>query len=501
MSKGDNFVLSGKFGPYVNVDAVVDTLRYQNHFVTIFGKQSEQIWAYEDGIYKLTGREIIQTESENLLGTWAKTKVINEIIAKIKRQTAISREEFDNIPKELLPLKNGVLNFKTGEFSDYNPKYYFKTKIDVKYNPKAECSKWLDFIEQTFYSDDILVIQEWWGFCLYRDYFEKKGFIGVGSADTGKSVFQNVLLKFFGTQNTSGLSLQKISMDNNFSKSSLYGKYVNLYDDMSAKDINETGGFKMVTGRSPITAEYKFGDEFQFINFAKMTFCCNKIPAIKDTDDITYYNRWFPIPFDNVVQESEKDKFLIEKLTTEEEMSGILNWALEGLNRLVKNGKFSYNKSPEEIKSIMDRSSHPLAEFTQDCLEECQDSKITKEEMFQIYSEWAKQKNKSRVTIDKLGKQLPRYANFIIDTRDGKVRAWNNVKINENNDTLHTFLKNLRGQGLYIQRLDKSLKKVCNQSQEDEVINDTLHTNSQKELSEEDKKLLEDFDEDESDAS
>ena len=472
-----NLIGAGKFGKYVKIDSVCEVIRDEYDFATIFGKKGEEIWVYEDGIYKPNGREIIQTYTEELLNSYAKTKVVLEILNKTKRQTSVSREEFDDIPIELLPLSNGVLNFKTNEFLDYDPKYYFKTKIDVKYNSNAKCPKWLEFIGQTFAPDDVLVIQEWWGFCLYRDYFIKKGLIGVGDGDTGKSVFQNVLLKFFGVQNTSGLNLQKIVKDENFSKSSLYNKYVNLFDDMSSKDINEGGGLKMVTGRSPITAEYKFGDEFQFINFAKMTFCCNKIPPIKEADDITYYNRWLPIPFDNVVVESEQDKFLIQKLTTQEEFSGILNWALEGLKRLLENSKFSYTKSVDEIKMIMDRSSSPLAEFTFDCLEECKDSKVTKDIMFQFYTEWAKINNKSRETKERLGRNLPRYAKFIIEGRQGAVRYWNNVKFKINNDTYDTFINNICNPSIYIRGLDKGLKKVSplspikNNSGKDKKIN------------------------------
>ena len=134
MSRGDNFIRYSKQGyPYVCIDAVVDTIQCDKYFVTIFGKKSEEVWMYDEGVYKPTGRAIILTEAESLLGSWAKTAVVNEILNKIKRQTELSREEFDNIPKELLPLENGVLNFKTDEFLNYNPNYYFKTKIKVKY--------------------------------------------------------------------------------------------------------------------------------------------------------------------------------------------------------------------------------------------------------------------------------------------------------------------------------------------------------------------------------
>lgn len=461
----------------INLSEIVKYLSECFDFKTIYGKKSEEIWFYEDGIWKPKGREFIETEIEKVLEGLANTRLVHEVLNSVKRKTAIDRKIFDDIPIELIPLKNGVLNLVTLDFFDYTPKYYFKTKIDVNYNPNAKCKKWLKFVKEAFYKEDVPVVQEWWGFCLYRDYFIKKGFIGVGEQDTGKSVFQNVIFEFFGTQNISGLNLQKIVKDNNFSKSSLYNKYVNLYDDMSARDINEGGGFKMVTGRSPITAEYKFGDEFQFINYAKMTYCCNKIPPIKDTEDITYYNRWLPIPFDNVVPEGKQDKFLVKKLTTDDELSGILNWALVGLKRILRQKRFSYDKNSEEIKEIMDKSSSSLAEFAHNCLEKSLNSTITKQEMFNFYTNWAQKNNKKLSTIEELGKKLPRYAKYLAE-RHGKVRFWKHVKFKNkgdsgNLDTLDTISKNKGIGNLDIYNKQNS-KKVSKVSEEHPELNYTI---------------------------
>ena len=57
------------------------------------------------------------------------------------------------------------------------------------------------------------------------------------------------------------------------------------------------------------------------------------------------------LKFDNVPD--KLDPFLRKKLWTNEEMSGILNWALEGLYKLLDNGKFSYTKTPEEVKNFL----------------------------------------------------------------------------------------------------------------------------------------------------
>jgi len=39
------------------------------------------------------------------------------------------------------------------------------------------------------------------------------------------------------------------------------------------------------------------------------------------------------------------DKTLLSKLTTEQELSGLLNKTLEGLNRLKQNGDFTYSRT------------------------------------------------------------------------------------------------------------------------------------------------------------
>lgn len=475
------FIKYGKFGPYVDIDAVVAAIRDEYDFKTIYGKTHEEIWMYDGGIWKPDGRELIETYSETLLDSYAKTKVVNEIVKKIKRQTSISREEFDKIPDELIPLQNGVLNFKTNVFSKYSPDYYFKTKLTSEYNKNINCPKFIGFVEEVFYPDDIPVIQEWMGFSLYRRYFIKKGLILTGPQDTSKTLWLSILIKFIGTSNTSGINLQRITNEDKFALASLYNKYVNAYDDLSSKDINNGGGFKMSTGGGYITAEVKFGDPFQFIPFAKQTFTCNKIPPIKDTDDLVYYDRFMPIECDNVVEDERKDPFLIDKLTTKEELSGVLNWALEGLNRLLKNGKFSYNKSSEEVKRIMDRSGNHLAGFVQDCLVEKEGIKITKDQMYELYSLWIRQNKLTRKSKSQLGRDLPRYCSSITTGR-GDTRYWEGVNINMNNfkitDTLDAFQKIYICEGNIYRGVDMISKKA---SFKTDNKNDTLDAFNKKE--------------------
>jgi hypothetical protein len=73
-------------------------------------------------------------------------------------------------------------------------------------------------------------------------------------------------LEVFGERNKTGLSLQKITGGSDFTKLSLKGKHANIYDDLSSKDINDGGSFKIATGGGFISAEEKFGDCVQFIS-------------------------------------------------------------------------------------------------------------------------------------------------------------------------------------------------------------------------------------------
>ena len=60
---------------------------------------------------------------------------------------------------------------------------------------------------------------------------------------------------------------------------------------------------------------------------------------------------WVGLKFHNVPE--KLDPFLRNKLWADDEMSGMLNWALEGLYEILEKGEFNYNKTSDEIKTMM----------------------------------------------------------------------------------------------------------------------------------------------------
>ncbi len=151
----------------------------------------------------------------------------------------------------------------------------------------------------------------------------------------------------------------------------------NLCGDIDDKSLKYSGSFKELTGRDLITANRKFKTSVHFENYAKLVFSANQLPKTKDVSD-AFFMRWIILeyPFTFVKQEEFdatdsyftklRDPDIINKITNEEEMSGLLNWSLLGLERLQERKDFSYNKSTEEVRTMWIRKSDSFKAFAMD---------------------------------------------------------------------------------------------------------------------------------------
>ncbi|HUS51664.1 MAG TPA: DUF5906 domain-containing protein, partial [Candidatus Paceibacterota bacterium] len=279
----------------VDIDKVAKYIIDEYNLKTIYGPREEIIYVYQNGIWIKTGRGLIKNEIEKLLKTFSKNNVVSEILEKIKRKTETTEETFDVVPEFKICLLNCVLDIsdiKNIKCLEHSSQYNFKSKFPIEYNDKSDCPKIKKFIEDTFYPTDVSQVQEWFGFHLIKKYLFKKAVIIHGPKNTGKSVFLNLLTTFLGIENVVDLSLQEISWGKGFDLLVLKNKNANIHDDLSSKDLNDGGGFKMAVGDGFISGEEKFGSHHRFRNSAKMTFACNKIPPVKDIDDDAYYDRW-----------------------------------------------------------------------------------------------------------------------------------------------------------------------------------------------------------------
>ena len=244
------------------------------------------------------------------------------------------------------------------------------------------------------------------GYLLYKEYKIEKAFMFVGKGRNGKSKTLELMKRFLGVGNCSNLPLSVMKHDS-FSLSELFSKMANLAGDLSNTDLKETGTIKELIGRDTIQAKRKFLRDLNFVNYAKLVFAANELPKVYDTTD-GFWTKWvlleFPYKFitqkefDSLSEEDKKNKKIIDtdiinKICTPSEMSGLLNEALEGLSRLLKNEDFSYSKGTSEVKELWIRQSDSFTAFCLDNIQEDIYSVLTKSELRRAYFNYCKNHN------------------------------------------------------------------------------------------------------------
>ena len=106
-----------------------------------------------------------------------------------------------------------------------------------------------------------------------------------------------------------------------------------------------------------MTIEEKYQKPQQMVNYFKQLFSANVLPKPLN-ETCGFFSRLIMVDFPN---RFEGDKDLLQKLYTPEELSGLLNLAIKGLQRVLKNRGFSYSKSVKQVAAYYRLKSNPAA--------------------------------------------------------------------------------------------------------------------------------------------
>jgi len=365
-------------------------LMIEYFFKTFKDNREMIVYKEHEGIYEQKGHIFIEQECKRRLGDKATCIVINEIIESIKRETFIDREILFNQPKNLKPLKNSILNLDNLKTMIFIPKYIFLNKIDIEYSNNAECPKFKKFLIEVLSEKDILILQEWLGYCLLNTTDYQKALLLYGSGANGKSVILKTIEHFLGCSNVTKISLQYLE-SNSFAPARLFGKSGNIFTDLPKKALSQTSIFKMVVSGDPITTEKKGKDSFEYVPYCKMMFSCNSVPRTPDTTP-SFFRRWLILRFYKVFEEGSLERIerLEENFYSEEEMQGILNFAIQGLQRLKVNKRFTENMNIMEIEEFWIKRSDSVLAFFREMIELNPYSNVLKQEVYETYENYCK---------------------------------------------------------------------------------------------------------------
>ncbi len=349
------------------------------------GRKDVLVYDTERGIYTLAD-PLVASEAERAMEGGVTKYYVAEVLGHIERRSYVPRERFDKAPG--IVVANGLLDPVSGKLSPWDPDRLDTVALPVAWKPGSKCPQFLRFLEAVVTAGDWMLIQESVGYCLLRETPYHKANILVGGGANGKTTFLGVLEALLGSENCSALTLQELGR--RFAVHTLHGKLANLAPDTPGRPILDTGVFKAAVSGDRLDAELKgVQKRIGFRPYAKLWFPANAVPRSEDDSD-AFYRRWNPIGFPNIFEGAADDTELLEKLTTPEELRGILVWAAEGLQRLLKQGGFSRSRTTEETREEWIRMADPVTAFVGEYVEKDMEAWEEKDDVYEVYVEFSK---------------------------------------------------------------------------------------------------------------
>lgn len=258
-------------------------------------------------------------------------------------------------------LKDNILDIETMEIFPYSPQFIINNKIDWNYNENAYCDILDKTLDKVCCNDKEvrMLLEEMIGYTLYRENNMQMAFILTGSGSNGKSTILNLIKLLLGKQNYTSLDLREL--EDTFTPAELYGKLANIGDDISAKYLETSSIFKKVVTGESFMAQRKYGQPFELESYATQIFCANELPPVNDRTD-GFSRRLAIIPFTAkfTTHDSDYDPFIMSKLESEPCMEYLLKLAIQGLRRLLHNGKFTKSSRGESEKLDFVKNNNPV---------------------------------------------------------------------------------------------------------------------------------------------
>jgi putative DNA primase/helicase len=383
---------------------------------------ASQLWVYREGVYLPCGEATLRTDAQVLLGDERHERYLEETLRYVE---VAARLEDESPPDcQYINVRNGRLDWATGSLEPHTPACFTTVQLPIEYDPSALCPAFDDYLHTTFDAEVLPLIEEILGWCLLPDRRFEQAVILTGEGENGKSVFLDLVGYLLGEENLANVALQDLE-ENRFRAAELYGKLANVFADLDARGLQSSSMFKTLTTGDFVTAERKHAQPFRFRSYAKLLFSANKLPSSRDRTH-AFYRRWLIIPFtrtfDGGVGNPKPDKGLRGKL--KEELPGIFNRALRGLERLALNEAFTQPKSVVEAKQAYIRSNDNVRVFVAECVLAEQDETIIKKDFYQVYERWCDRYGERAVSQKALKDALKQAVPSLDEWRETATDPW-----------------------------------------------------------------------------
>lgn len=269
------------------------------------------------------------------------------------------------------------------------PQLFTLSSVPCQYDPLAKCPTWDNFMISVFGEDtqSIETLEEWLGYLLTHDTSQHKLLLMIGPKRSGKGTIMRVIAELVGSRNVTNPTLSDLGRQ--FGSHALFGRMVATIGDarLSGKaDISSiVERILSITGEDLQNVDRKNHDVMTGIRLpTRFVITSNELPRLTDAAG-AITSRAIVVTFTRTFEHKE-DKQLERKL--KQEISGILNRAIEGWHRLSERGYFLQPESGREELEEFEELTSPIKSFVRDCCKFGPDLMSELDALYHHYKAW-----------------------------------------------------------------------------------------------------------------
>lgn len=324
-------------------------------------------------------------------------------------------------PYDLLACANGILHLPTRRLLPSTPDLFTLNGIGFAYCADAPApSRWTQFLHDIMPDDDEAqaLLQEWMGYLLTARTHHQKILMVVGPKRSGKGTIGRVLRELVGRHHLVAPTLS--TLGEQFGRQVLIDKTVALIADARLSGRTDLGVLSEVllsiSGEDPQSVPRKNQTDWTGTLPTRFTIMTNEIPRLPDASG-ALASRFLML----LLRESfygREDQTLFSKLSAE--LPGILNWALDGLQRVTARGRFVQPTSAEDALLELENLASPVMAFVREHCLVRPGLSIAKDTLYTAYKSWCQNLGQSHVeTQPTFGRNLRAALPFVGDGRVG----------------------------------------------------------------------------------
>lgn len=368
---------------------------------------------------------------------------LSGILRKARGVLAVPHDFFATNLTEFIPCANGMLRLADKQLQPFSPAYRRRNKLAVPFDATAQCPLFLDtLMRAALESDELDLLQRWCGLALIGKNLAQKIVILTGTAGGGKGAFIRVLNGIIGQTNLATLRPQLLG--ERFELGRFLGKTLLYGADVPENFLNQRGAsiLKSLTGGDPVTLEFKNSNESPSIvcNFNVIVTCNSRLTVHLEGDTDAWRRRLAIISYEKP-KPARVIVDLVEQIL-QRESSGVLNFALEGLDKL-RADKWQLLLTSRQQAAVDNLllESDGLTLFVCEALARSEGSRLTVPDCFSAYVEFCNERGWAALSRKKfgdlIGDAVMRQCGLTVrhDVREaaGKAqRGWNGLRLREN---------------------------------------------------------------------